>query len=143
MAKIHILEQILPDVTSPKVGSYRTAYHVDISGQKNGNLDVSSQYSFAVPSTSPLILGDAIVNLGISDIPTLLSTHPDFGATPESTLLADQDIAEVRASVRYTEGETLGTIAARIDNLYNGIESKTQTEYAARFGEYGTERNPA
>lgn len=142
MAKLHILDISFPTLAKPpRVGTIRVIYHVNISTQKNPALDVSSQVAFSVPSTSGQIRGDANVRLGVSDIPALLSTHPDFG-TGEATLLAGQDIAEVEVIARFTEGETSADVGVRLDSFYTAIQTKVQSEYTARFGYYGTERNP-
>lgn len=71
-----------------------------------------------------------------------MQQHPDFGATTEDILLANQDIAEVVVNIHYKEGEAAGIIATRADNLYSGVETRINSIILTQYQWYGTTRNP-
>ena len=75
MAKIHIGRS---DYSGGSAGWIDCWYHVDISPVKDADLDVSGGVAFGVNSNSKVINGKGRVILGLSRVPELISTHPDF-----------------------------------------------------------------
>ena len=218
MAKIHVLNITMPSTESPRVGSVRCIYHINVSDYWNSNAEAPGSYVLPVRSNK-VVRNKPQVSFGTSSIPSLLSTHPDFPtggsatftipsghipylnngqitntlrtsfstngvplsqsativvdtpseewtivdapashnitaaeedlvvvvevATPESTLIANHQLAEVEADIVMSEAEAIGVVAARVDNLYNVISSIVESEYEVRYRYYGVERNPS
>ena len=218
MAKIHVLNITMPSTESPRVGSVRCIYHINVSDYWNSNVAAPESYVLPVRSNK-VVRNKPQVSFGASSITSLLSTHPDFPtggsatftiplghipylndqnitaplrtsfsdngatlsqnaaivvvtpseewnivdapkshnitaaeedlvvvaevATPESTLIANHQLAEVQVDVTMSEAEAIGVVAARVDNLYNVISSIVESEYEVRYRYYGVERNPS
>jgi len=146
MSRIHILETSIPNQSESGIqaGSMRCVYHVDISDVKNANVDVSD--SISVGNVTPGgRLQSGVIRVGPSVIPELLTVHPEFGVTTETSLLGTQDIAEVEVQIQRNEGESLASAVASAEGFYTQIETEAKSLYSQKFADYAesTDNVPA